>query len=53
MRTLWDILKEHAGHNISIVCYGDWNNPVDVCLEAEDTCEVILDAELYDIVAKE
>ena len=50
--TLWDILKKHAGHKVSIVCYGDWDNPVDVCLEDEDTGEVILDAELYDIKAK-
>lgn len=50
---LWNILKEHVGHNVSIVCYGDPNNPVDICLEDEDTYEVILDAELYTICARE
>ena len=43
--TLWNELKKHRGHKISIVSYGDWNSPEDICLECEDCGEVILDAE--------
>lgn len=50
---LWDLLKEHRGHKVSIVCYGDWDDPADICLEDEDTNEVILDAEIYTICARE
>lgn len=50
---LWNILKDRIGHNVSIVCYGDPENPADICLEDEDTCEVILDAEIYTICARE
>lgn len=50
---LWDILKNHYGHHVEIAIYGDINNPDNVCLEDMDTNEVILDAELYTIVARE
>lgn len=50
---LWDILKSHRGHKINIVSYGSWEDPVDVCLECEDCDEVILDAELYTVCARE
>lgn len=50
---LWDALLKHRGHNVSIVSYGDIDNPVNVCLECEDCGEVILDAELYTICARE
>ena len=52
-KLLWNILKEHIGHNVSIVFYGDPENPADICLEDEDTNEVILDAEIYTICARE
>ena len=42
---LWNILKEHIGHNVEIVYYGDKDSPVDICLECTDCNEVILDAE--------
>lgn len=48
--TLRDLLYKHAGHRVEIAVYGDWDNPQDVCLEDLDTNEVILDAELYDII---
>lgn len=51
--TLAGRLEKHAGHNVVIVKYGDWDDPVDICLECEDCNEVILDAEIYDITAKE
>lgn len=33
-------------HKVSIVSYGDWDNPADICLECEDCGEVVLDAEI-------
>lgn len=50
---LWDMLLKHRGHNVSIVSYGDIDNPVDVCLECEDCGEVVLDAELYTLCARD
>ena len=50
---LWNILKVHRGHKVSIVSYGSWEDPVDICLECEDCGEVILDSELYTICARE
>lgn len=47
------ILKSHRGHKVSIVSYGSWEDPVDVCLECEDCNEVILDAELCTVCARE
>ena len=41
------------GHNVGIVSYGDPGDPADVCLECEDCGEVILDAELYTLSARE
>lgn len=46
-------LKKHRGHKVSIVSYGDWNNPVDICLECEDCGEVVLDAEIYTLCERE
>ena len=50
---LWNELKKHIGHNVEIVCYGDENNPHDICLECTDCNEIILDAELYTICSRE
>lgn len=49
---LWNQLKRHFGHSVSIVCYGNNSNPDDICLECEDCNEVIIDAELYTLCAK-
>ena len=49
---LWDILKNHRGHKVAIVSYGDFDNPADVCLECEDCGEVLLDAEIVTICAR-
>lgn len=49
---LWNLLKKHIGHNVQIVVYGDPNDPADICLECEDCDEVILDAELYTLQAR-
>lgn len=50
---LWDILKKHRGHTVNIVSYGDWDNPQDICLECEDCGEVVLDAEIYTLYARD
>ena len=50
---LWNELKKHRGHTVNIVSYGDWNNPANICLECEDCGEVVLDAEIYTLCARE
>ena len=50
---LWDILKKHRGHQVYITSYGDPEHPANICLECEDCGEVVLDAELYTICARE
>lgn len=41
-------LKPHVGHNIVCVCYGEPENPVDICIECEDCNEVIISAEDFE-----
>lgn len=50
---LWDILASHRGHRVVVVSYGDYDDPADVCLECETCNEVLLDAEIYTICARE
>ena len=50
---LWNLLKDHIGHNVAVVYYGDPDDPADICLECLDCNEVILDAELYTLCARE
>jgi len=50
---LWDILKEHAGHHVEITLYGDKDSPANIALEDHDTNEIILDAGIYTICARE
>ena len=50
---LWNLLKQHRGHNVEIVSYGDWDDPASVTLECLDCGCVILDAELYTICVAE
>lgn len=52
-KLLWEKLKAHAGHSVSITTYGYPDIPADVCLECEDCGCVILDAETHTISAKE
>lgn len=49
-KILWNILKNHVGHNVEIVEYG---NAKDFCLECTDCNEVLLDAEIYTICERE
>ena len=50
---LWKLLLAHRGHRVSIVSYGDPADPANVSLECEDCGEVILDAEINTICARE
>ena len=50
---LWDILKNHLGHKVEIAVYGDPEDPASVTLEDLDTNEVILDAGIYTLAARE
>lgn len=50
---LWNILKEHFGYEVEIAIYGDVDDPASITLEDMDTGEVILDAEIYTICARE
>lgn len=50
---LWKLLLAHRGHRVSIVSYGDPADPKNVSLECEDCGEVILDAEINTICARE
>lgn len=51
-KILWNTLLKHRGHKVSIVSYGDSDDPVDVCLECDDCNEVVLDAELYTLCTR-
>lgn len=48
MNWMYEKLKEHIGHNIVCVAYGDINDPVDICIECEDCCEVLVSAEDFE-----
>lgn len=52
-RILWDILKEHAGHAVEISVHGGMDDPVNITLDDVDTGEVILDAGLCTLCARE
>lgn len=42
-------LKNHIGHNIRCVCYGDDpNDPDDICIECWDCNEVLVSAETFE-----
>lgn len=42
---LYDKMREHIGHNVVMVYYGDKENPVDISVECEDCNCIIVDAE--------
>ena len=48
---LWNKLKRHMGHNVEICAYGESTNE-DICLECNDCGEIIIDAGLYTLVAR-
>lgn len=43
-----DKLKEHIGHDVEIVCYGDWEDPHDICVECLDCGCVVISAEDFE-----
>lgn len=45
---MYEKLKNHIGHNIVCVAYGDIKNPHDICIECEDCNEVLVSAENFD-----
>ena len=51
-KALWNALWRHMGNHVEIAVYGNPDNPTDICLEDTDTYEVILDAELYTLLAR-
>lgn len=42
-------LMPHRGHRIVCVCYGDWHDPHDVCIECIDCNEVLISAETFEV----
>ena len=50
---LWNTLKKHADHELEVQVYGDWDDPANVCLADVDTNEIIIDAELYTLAARD
>lgn len=54
---LWYKLLSHYGHKVSIQIYWDSSGekpvPISVTLEDENTNEIVLDAELYTLKARE
>ncbi len=48
MNYLREKLKEHIGHDVECVAYGDLENPQDICLECVDCGCVLVSAEDFD-----
>lgn len=49
MKTMYEKLKDHIGHKIVCVSYGDPDNPDDICIECEDCNEVLVSTETIDL----
>ena len=49
---LWDSLANHTGHRVEITYYGSEKSPACRCLECLDCNEVVLDAEIYTLCAR-
>lgn len=45
---MFDKLRPHIGHDIVCVCYGDPNDPNDICIECETCNEVLVSAETFE-----
>lgn len=48
MNYMFERLRPHIGHRVVCVYYGDRDDPIDICIECEDCCEVLVSAETYD-----
>ena len=53
MHWMYERLKEHIGHNVVCVAYGDINDPVDICIECEDCNEAKDDLEFIGFTDEE
>ena len=45
---MYEKLKNHIGHNVVCVSYGDYYDPDDICIECEDCNEVLISTETYE-----
>lgn len=45
---IYEKLRQHIGHTVVCVCYGDFEEPDDICIECEDCNEVLISAEEFD-----
>lgn len=45
---MYEKLQQHIGHTVVCVCYGDFEEPDDICIECEDCNEVLISAEEFD-----
>lgn len=50
---MYDKLKPHIGHDIVCVCYGNPEDPVDICIECETCGEVLVSAETCEFEEEE
>lgn len=50
---MYERLRPHIGHKVVCSCYGDPDNPADICIECEDCYEVLVSAETFDYEDKE
>lgn len=44
---MFEKLRPHIGHRVVCSCYGDPENPADICIECEDCWEILISAEDY------
>ena len=49
---MFEKLKNHVGHKIVCVTYGDTDNPQNICIECEDCNEILVSAETFDMNEK-
>jgi hypothetical protein len=47
-KSMYERLKPHIGRRVACVCYGERDDPVDICIECEDCCEVLVSSETED-----
>lgn len=50
---LWNKLRKHRGHKVSIASYGYWDNPADICLECKIAMKLYLMFELKETTDNE
>ena len=48
MNPMYEKLREHFGHHIEIIQYGNDDNPIEFTIECEDCCCVLVSSEDYE-----